>query len=141
MQFSEWTLTTSQKFDLFAPVFGSLIPNTTSSTDVLLRHYNHNSAISSENDSAKEIYLSNHGRSLNIRIGQNHTTYTTQRGSPQLRRKSVLDFLWKYTLRKYKRHLNGELGICFMWTRYTSFTADFMFPKHDISVCEKCILL
>ena len=57
----------------------------------------------------------------------------------KFRRKSVLDFLWKYTLRKYKRHLNGEFGICFMWTRYTSFTADFMFPKHDISVCEKCI--
>ena len=81
--FSEWTLTTSQKFDLFALVFRSLIPNTTSSTDVLLRHYNHNSAISSENSgSAKEIYLSNHGRSLNIRIGQNYTTYTAQRGSP-----------------------------------------------------------
>ena len=25
--------------------------------------------------SAKEIYFSNHGRSLNIRIGQNYTTY------------------------------------------------------------------
>ena len=35
------------------------------------------------NDSAKEIYLSNHGRSLIIRIGQNYTTYMALRGSPQ----------------------------------------------------------
>ena len=54
----------------------------------------------------------------------------------KFRRKSVLYFLWKYTLRKYKWCLNGEFGICFMWTRYTSFTADFMFPKHDISIYE-----
>ena len=128
--FSEWTLTTSQKFDLFTRVSRSLIPNTTSSTDVLLKYYDYNSAISSENEwlckrdlsqwpwKVIDHYDKNWSNLFFIQELRISTWQPTWTKMLKFLRKSVVDFYWIYTIRNCRRYLNGEFSICFMWTHY-----------------------